>query len=252
MSSCWATRRASSTSDTLQQPVSLSPPHSRIVTPTTSWPSRAAARPATDESTPPLIATITRIAPIAPPIRWRSVDDASATTTIGARRRRRRWSCGRGSAAPRRPPSAGRRPSPPARATRSIAPLAHAEAADAQTLGPIEQVQQRLALDRPRRARGPSRPPWPPRHGLADAAGPSTRPATRRSRRAPMRTISDGPLGVGLAPAPSAAATIPATLWVPLRRSRSWPPPTISGSTPTPSRIGERRRRPWGRRTCGR
>ena len=44
MSSCWATRRASSTSATLQQPVSLSPPHSRIVTPTTVVPGREQAR----------------------------------------------------------------------------------------------------------------------------------------------------------------------------------------------------------------
>ena len=43
------------------------------------------------------------------------------------------------------------------------------------------------------------------------------------------------PLGVGGASA-SAAATMPATLWVPLRRSRSWPPPTISGSIAVPSR----------------
>ncbi len=31
-------------------------------------------------------------------------------------------------------------------------------------------------------------------------------------------------------------ATMPATLWVPLRRSRSWPPPMMSGSSATPSR----------------
>ena len=58
-----AARRASSTSDTLQQPVSLSPPQSRIVTPTMSWPSRASSAAATDESTPPLIATMTLMAP---------------------------------------------------------------------------------------------------------------------------------------------------------------------------------------------
>ena len=59
MPSCWATRRASSTSDTEQQPVSLSPPHSFIVTPTTSWPARCSSNAATDESTPPLMAHIT-------------------------------------------------------------------------------------------------------------------------------------------------------------------------------------------------
>ena len=38
--SCWATRRASSTSATEQQPESEGPPHSLRVAPTTSWPSR--------------------------------------------------------------------------------------------------------------------------------------------------------------------------------------------------------------------
>src|SRR4051794_34699217 len=59
MPNCWATRRASSTSDTLQHPVSLSPPHSRMVTPTTSCPCSTRSAAATEESTPPLIATIT-------------------------------------------------------------------------------------------------------------------------------------------------------------------------------------------------
>ena len=58
---CWATRLASSTSLTEQQPVSLSPPHKRMVTPTTSWPSRRSSAAATDESTPPDIATSTFI-----------------------------------------------------------------------------------------------------------------------------------------------------------------------------------------------
>ena len=62
MSSCWATLRASSTSLTLQHPVSLSPPHSFIVTPTTSWPCSWSNAPATDESTPPLIASSTFMA----------------------------------------------------------------------------------------------------------------------------------------------------------------------------------------------
>src|SRR5688500_17434654 len=59
MPSCWATRRASSTSATLQQPVSLAPPHSRMVTPTTSCPCCCRSAAATEESTPPDIATNT-------------------------------------------------------------------------------------------------------------------------------------------------------------------------------------------------
>src|SRR5688572_13272353 len=61
MPSWAATRRASSTSDTLQQPESDSPPHSLSVTPVTSCPSARRRAAATDESTPPLMATSTRI-----------------------------------------------------------------------------------------------------------------------------------------------------------------------------------------------
>src|SRR5688572_3655600 len=57
MPSCWATRRASSTSDKEQQPESLVPPQSFIVAPTTSWPCSSNSAAATDESTPPDIAT---------------------------------------------------------------------------------------------------------------------------------------------------------------------------------------------------
>ena len=77
MSSCCATRRASSTSDTEQHPVSESPPHSFMVTPTTSWPCSLSRSAATEESTPPLIAHITftrprlgatgTVAPVSPP-----------------------------------------------------------------------------------------------------------------------------------------------------------------------------------------
>src|SRR5436309_2498005 len=60
MPSWAATRRASSTSATLQQPESDSPPHSLSVTPVTSWPAARSRAAATDESTPPLMATSTR------------------------------------------------------------------------------------------------------------------------------------------------------------------------------------------------
>src|ERR1035438_10731555 len=59
MPSIWATRRASSTSATEQQPESESPPQSFSVAPTTSWPCSIKRPAATDESTPPLMATRT-------------------------------------------------------------------------------------------------------------------------------------------------------------------------------------------------
>jgi hypothetical protein len=58
--SCWATRRASSTSATEQHPVSDGPPHSFMVAPTTSSPASTNRAAATDESTPPDMATSTR------------------------------------------------------------------------------------------------------------------------------------------------------------------------------------------------
>ncbi len=61
MSSCRATRRASSTSATEQQPLSEGPPHSLSVAPTTSWPASARMAAATEESTPPDMATRIRI-----------------------------------------------------------------------------------------------------------------------------------------------------------------------------------------------
>src|SRR5580692_12897958 len=59
MPSIWATRRASSTSATEQQPESDTPPQSFNVAPTTSWPCSIKRPAATDESTPPLMATRT-------------------------------------------------------------------------------------------------------------------------------------------------------------------------------------------------
>src|SRR5258705_9387566 len=67
MSSCAATRRASSTSLTLQQPLSLSPPHNLSVTPVTSCPWSRKSAAATDESTPPLIMTSTLLMRLRPP-----------------------------------------------------------------------------------------------------------------------------------------------------------------------------------------
>src|ERR1700733_1130206 len=64
MPSCWATRRASSTSATEQDPESEAPPHSLSVAPGTSWPCSTRRAAATEESTPPDIATRTRMDPV--------------------------------------------------------------------------------------------------------------------------------------------------------------------------------------------
>ena len=115
--------------------MSLSPPHSLIVTPTTSWPSLGSSAAATDESTPPLIATITFMLTRTLPtvaLRARNVEIGADEDLDGARRRRRRWSSGRASSAARHRPA---RSTPIAASTcdGSIAPLAQADAADAQT-----------------------------------------------------------------------------------------------------------------------
>src|SRR5438477_11094432 len=70
MPSCCATRRASSISDTEQQPgVSGPPSQRRMVAPTTSWPCSSNSAAAIDESTPPDIATRTLTGSRAPQLR---------------------------------------------------------------------------------------------------------------------------------------------------------------------------------------
>ena len=236
MSSCWATRRASSTSATLQQPVSLSPPHRRIVTPTTSWPSRRKQRGGDRR----VDAAAHRdhhlhAAAAARPRARRSVRTADVIAVDRAVDVGGRSSCARASGAARRRPIAVdahrgehvRRVHRPARARR------RRRRADA---GLVEQVQQRLALDaldedvgragdlvgrrRPSRGRRARRRRARRRGGRAGRR--CARPRRPARRRSP--------------PSAAARATMPATLWVPLRRSRSWPPPTISGSIAAPSR----------------
>ena len=110
------------------------------------------------------------------------------------------------------------------------APLAQEDAAEAADLGLVEQEQQGLALDAReaevtepggraigagRRRRRRSRPGRGRRPGRRRPDGPGARRCGRRRstrRSAVMR-------------AAAAMATMPATFWVPLRRSRSWPPP---------------------------
>ena len=199
MSSCWATRRASSTSATLQQPVSLSPPHSRIVTPTTSWPSRAQQRGG-DRRVDAAAHRDQHLHGVTAS-RGRALaqrGDGVARSPSTARRRRRRWSCGRGVI--RSAPAAQRRSTPIAASTcdGSIAPLAHADAADAHTPASSSRYSS-ASLSMPSKQHvgragdlGGRR-----RRSRAAPGTPATSPATRRSRSAAMRTISVGPLGVG-------------------------------------------------------
>ncbi len=237
MSSCWATRRASSTSATQQQPVSLSPPHSRIVTPSTSWPWSSSTAAATDESTPPLIASRTFTSPPTSPARRRGGGPRSARRRRGRGRHRRRWWLW--PSEKRIAPIACSFATPIAASTcdGSIAPLAHAEAALAHTPCLVEQEEQRLALDALEAHVG--------RTGdLVGAGRPSRslpgrrRAARRRTGRASrsMRALVACPLGRRSRRSASAKATMPATLCVPLRRSRSWPPPCTIGSKAHPSR----------------
>ena len=194
MSSCCATRRASSTSATEQHPVSLSPPHSRIVMPTTSMTGVDAARPRRPTSR-------RRRSGRRGPSRCASL--AQPTDGLDDRRRshgdrhRPRSSCGRASAAARPGPLVGRRPSPPARAT--------APSRRWRTPTP------RWRTPRPRRAgtaaprsrcrrctRAPSRRPCRPRsRSRATSSSSARRPSTSGSRSAAMRDVLGGSLGVG-------------------------------------------------------
>src|SRR5580658_4738164 len=78
MPSCWATRRASSTSDTEQQPESDGPPQSLSVAPTTSCPDSTSNAAATDESTPPDMATSTRTIAVCHPASGRRPERLAA------------------------------------------------------------------------------------------------------------------------------------------------------------------------------
>ena len=103
-------------------------------------------------------------------------------------------------------------------------------------IGLVEQVQQRLGLDvgdaHVRRAGDLAHRPARSRpHRRAGAA--ARRPAGRAARQAraprPSRSAS-------VAASATAVAAMPAVFCVPLRRSRSCPPPMISGSTFGPPR----------------
>ena len=75
------------------------------------------------------------------------------------------------------------------------------------------------------------RSPVPELPGTA-AEQPVDQPVAEGGHRAPLASRRRAAVTARAA----AAATMPATLWVPLRRSRSWPPPRVTGSSGTPSR----------------
>ena len=247
MSSCWATRRASSTSDTLQHPVSLSPPHSRIVTPTTSWPSSSQQRGGDRR--------VDAAAHRHHHLHRRRRPRQPAARALAQRRRRRRSTSTASSTSASvvvRPsvsrsapvgPRAARRPSRRARAT-APSPRWRTPTPPTRTRPPRRAGTAAPRSRRRRAARAPSRRPWP-RGGTVSRtpATPPTRPSTSRSRSAAMRADLGRPLGVGGAQrlghgddarrrcACRCGARAPA------RRRRSAaraPTPSRTASTPTP------------------
>ena len=102
--------------------------------------------------------------------------------------------------------------------------------------GLVQQHQQLLLLDA-----GEPQVAWP---GSTLAAGGALgRPRDRRQQPVGQPVAQAGhpcrtPLARCATASRSATAspTAPATSWVPLRRSRSWPPPNVSGRSRVPSR----------------
>ena len=228
-----ATRRASPASSFEQhprEPVRSVPgaADSARCTPTTSWPASTMRAAATDESTPPLIATSTLIT--RPPPRWparpaargpppraapRSAASTSASTLVWPNESRSDPRALAGSA-----PIAMqhmRRLRDTGRARRTGRAL--------DSLG-VQQHQQRIALaaaeGEVRVAGQPSRARGAVEHDVVDA-----RPARRR----PAGRAAPQPGTVGLQPVdrdlrrPRPSPTAPATSGVPERTSRSCPPP---------------------------
>src|SRR5579884_1356495 len=126
----------------------------------------------------------------------------------------------------------------------SSAPLAHADPAEAAT--PASSRRKRSAsLSTPGMRRWQLPAPLSARAPVSTAPGtPATSPSASRSRSRPTRaTVSDRWATVAVAAA--AMPTMPATLWVPLRRPRSWPPPWMTGASRAPPRT-TRAPTPWG------
>ena len=204
MSSCWATRRASSTSATLQQPVSLSPPHSRIVTPTTSWPSRAQQRGGDRrvDAAAHRDEHLHRASPRRPGRASRSRPTAATTASSGG------VDVGRGRRAPEREPqrtrrpTRARRPSPPARATAPsprwrtpTPPTRHTPASSSRYSSASLSMPSNMHVRRPGDLGAPAAPS-PGRRRRAPTTASTSRSrsaATARSRPAARRRWPRGP-----------------------------------------------------------
>ena len=166
---------------------------------------------------------------IATPHRARDAQPADGSRRRPRRRgrRRRRWWCGR-AIMPQR--SGGDRAVDAHRrehVRRLHRPAGARRRRRGADLGLVEQEQQRLALDPVDAHVG--------RAGDLAVGGARSRRrrrprprARRRAGRAASASARDlgGPLACRSRRSAAARATMPATLWVPLRRSRSWPPPT--------------------------
>ena len=242
MPSCWATRRASSTSATEQQPESEGPPHSLSVAPTTSWPRSARSAAATEESTPPDMATSTRIRILSGRATLNGPDPPSTRPRHGPRHHRQGpVDVGVGGGAAEGEPHGARglggpdAPWPRSTWLGSSAPLAHAEpgrGADARR----RRGGRGAPLVRRRRCAGGSA-----RAGRRGRAGRlSTAPGRRPRDRRPGGHGAPATRALGLAPGAAAARaaarpTAPATSWVPLRRSCSCPPPWMTARARAPT-----------------
>ena len=96
--------------------------------------------------------------------------------------------------------------------------------------GFVEQVQQRLVLDAARCTRAPSRRPCRAAATVSRTSGSSRAQPSTSGRAARRCARSPSSRSASVRRSASAIATMPATFCVPLRRSRSCPPPISSGS----------------------
>ena len=102
--------------------------------------------------------------------------------------------------------------------------------------GLVEEEQQRLALDALDADVRPAGDLDVGRNRLADAVDGVEQAADQPIAQRRRSRAHSAARSASVAPRAAAIATIPGTLCVPLRRSRSCPPPTSSGSMATPLR----------------
>ena len=230
MPSCAATRRASSTSLTLQQPLSLSPPHSLSVTP-----GDVVAFVAQERRRDRRVDTAAHHHHDAAHARAQLLDDFGnhgkrLVDVVGGRR------------VAEREPHRGERalasacPSRAARATgRSHLSCTPSPTPRTRPAGRARRAASPLRDRRSRRATG--RPldalasPFDAKPGTS-----SRKPRSSRSRNVPIRATSCGALVVGRFATRSRARRCPRRSACPARSPYSWPPPSTSGMSATPSR----------------